>query len=107
MEAFDQPWKARYEGSVGAYWGIYDVERKPKFEFVAPIVRVPAWQTLAGISVAIAAVLLGMFYMNSSSLGTRGRSLLAIPVAQCNRGGRNEHQQNTKRQRESISQVWP
>jgi exo-beta-1,3-glucanase (GH17 family)/cellulose synthase/poly-beta-1,6-N-acetylglucosamine synthase-like glycosyltransferase len=78
MEAFDQPWKARYEGSVGAYWGVYDVERRPKFEFVAPIVRVPAWQTLAGISVAIAALLLGMFYMNSSTLGTRGRSLLAI-----------------------------
>ena len=80
MEAFDQPWKARYEGSVGAYWGIYDVERKPKFEFVAPIVRVPAWQTLATISVAIAVVLLGMFYMNSRTLGTRGRSLLAIVV---------------------------
>ena len=80
MEAFDQPWKARYEGSVGAYWGIYDVERKPKFEFVAPIVRVPAWQMLASISVGIAVVLLGMFYMNSSTLGTRGRSLLAIVV---------------------------
>jgi exo-beta-1,3-glucanase (GH17 family)/cellulose synthase/poly-beta-1,6-N-acetylglucosamine synthase-like glycosyltransferase len=80
MEAFDQPWKARYEGSVGAYWGIYDVERRAKFEFVEPIVRVAAWQTLAGISVAIAALLLGMFYMNSSTLGTRGRSLLAIVV---------------------------
>src|SRR5690606_22560268 len=80
MEAFDQPWKVRYEGAVGAYWGIYDVERRPKFEFVAPIVRVPAWQTLAAISVAIAALLLGMFYMNSSTLGTRGRSLLAIVV---------------------------
>ena len=39
MEAFDQPWKARYEGAVGAYWGVYDVTRQPKFEFVAPIVR--------------------------------------------------------------------
>lgn len=80
MEAFDQPWKARYEGAVGAYWGIYDVQRKPKFAFVEPIVRIPAWQTLAGISVAIAALLLGMFYVNSSTLGTRGRSLLAIVV---------------------------
>jgi exo-beta-1,3-glucanase (GH17 family)/cellulose synthase/poly-beta-1,6-N-acetylglucosamine synthase-like glycosyltransferase len=80
MEAFDQPWKARYEGAVGAYWGIYDVERRPKFAFVEPIVRIAAWQTLAGISVAIAALLLGMFYMNSSTLGTRGRSLLAIVV---------------------------
>lgn len=80
MEAFDQPWKARYEGAVGAYWGIYDVERRPKFSFDQPIVRVPAWQTLAGISVVIAVLLLGMFYMNSSTLGTRGRSLLAIVV---------------------------
>jgi exo-beta-1,3-glucanase (GH17 family)/cellulose synthase/poly-beta-1,6-N-acetylglucosamine synthase-like glycosyltransferase len=80
MEAFDQPWKARYEGAVGAYWGIYDVERRPKFAFVEPIVRIRAWQTLAGISVAIAALLLGMFYVNSSTLGTRGRSLLAIVV---------------------------
>ncbi len=78
MEAFDQPWKARYEGAVGAYWGVYDIERQPKFEFIAPIVRVPAWQTLAGISVAIAVLVLGMFYANSSTLGTRGRSLLAI-----------------------------
>lgn len=80
MEAFDQPWKARYEGAVGAYWGIYDVERRPKFAFVEPIVRIAAWQTLAGISVAIAALLLGMFYANSNTLGTRGRSLLAIVV---------------------------
>ncbi|MEJ2440621.1 MAG: beta-(1-3)-glucosyl transferase, partial [Gammaproteobacteria bacterium] len=32
MEAFDQPWKTDFEGSVGAYWVVYDVERHPKFE---------------------------------------------------------------------------
>jgi exo-beta-1,3-glucanase (GH17 family) len=33
MEAFDQPWKAHQEGAVGAYWGVYDVNRhlKPAF----------------------------------------------------------------------------
>src|SRR5262249_26039218 len=80
MEAFDQPWKVRYEGAVGAYWGVYNVNRQPKFEFVKPIVRIPQWHVLAGISVAIAAVLLGLLYVNSSTLGTRGRSLLAIVV---------------------------
>ena len=54
MEAFDQPWKARYEGAVGAYWGVYDVDREPKFAFVEPIVRIPQWQTLAAISVVLA-----------------------------------------------------
>jgi exo-beta-1,3-glucanase (GH17 family)/cellulose synthase/poly-beta-1,6-N-acetylglucosamine synthase-like glycosyltransferase len=80
MEAFDQPWKARYEGAVGAYWGIYNVAREPKFAFVEPIVRIPQWQTLAGVSVAIAALLLGLFYVHSRTLGTRGRSFLAIVV---------------------------
>ena len=80
MEAFDQPWKARYEGAVGAYWGVYNVDREPKFEFIKPIVRIPQWHTLAGISVAVAALLLGLLYVNSSTLGTRGRSFLAIVV---------------------------
>jgi len=78
MEAFDQPWKAQYEGAVGAYWGIYDVDREPKFAFVEPIVRIPQWQTLAGISVVLATMLLSLFFANSRSLSTRGRSLLAI-----------------------------
>ena len=42
----------------------------PKFEFAAPIVRVPEWHVLAGVSVVIAAVLLGIFFVNSSTLGT-------------------------------------
>ena len=52
MEAFDQPWKAYQEGAVGSYWGVYDVNRQPKFAFTAPIVRVPEWHILAAMSVA-------------------------------------------------------
>jgi hypothetical protein len=33
MEAFDQPWKERSEGKVGAYWGVYDADREQKFAF--------------------------------------------------------------------------
>jgi len=80
MEAFDQPWKARDEGAVGSYWGIYDVNRQPKFAFTAPIVRIPEWHMLAAISVALALLLLGLFYVHSGSLRTRGRTLLAVVV---------------------------
>jgi exo-beta-1,3-glucanase (GH17 family)/cellulose synthase/poly-beta-1,6-N-acetylglucosamine synthase-like glycosyltransferase len=80
MEAFDQPWKARDEGAVGAYWGIYDVNRQPKFEFTEPIVRIPEWHLLATISVTLAVIMLGVFYMHSDSLRTRGRTLLAVVV---------------------------
>ena len=81
MEAFDQPWKARYEGAVGAYWGVYDVERQPKFEFVEPIVRIPEWQMLARISVVARGVAARCCsIVHSRTLGTRGRSLLALVV---------------------------
>jgi exo-beta-1,3-glucanase (GH17 family)/cellulose synthase/poly-beta-1,6-N-acetylglucosamine synthase-like glycosyltransferase len=80
MEAFDQPWKAYQEGAVGSYWGIYDVERKPKFEFTAAIVRVPEWHVLAAISVAVALLVLGVFYLDSDALRNRGRSFLALVV---------------------------
>ena len=80
MEAFDQPWKERSEGTVGAYWGVYDADRQPKFAFTKPIVRIPHWHVLAAASVITAAVLLWLFYFHSRTLRNRGRSFLAIVV---------------------------
>jgi exo-beta-1,3-glucanase (GH17 family)/cellulose synthase/poly-beta-1,6-N-acetylglucosamine synthase-like glycosyltransferase len=78
MEAFDQPWKAQSEGSVGAYWGVYDVDREAKFPFKAPIVRIPEWRTLAAIAVALALLLLTVFSLDGRRLANSGRSFLAI-----------------------------
>ncbi len=78
MEAFDQPWKAQNEGGVGAYWGVYDVDRKPKFSFAEPIVRVPDWHVLAVISILTSVIMLGMFCLNSKTLKTKGHGLLAL-----------------------------
>jgi exo-beta-1,3-glucanase (GH17 family)/cellulose synthase/poly-beta-1,6-N-acetylglucosamine synthase-like glycosyltransferase len=81
MEAFDQPWKAHdYEGAIGAYWGVYDAFRKPKFPFTSSIVRMPEWHMLAGISIALAALTLAVFFSHSSTLGYRGRFFLALVV---------------------------
>src|SRR5215472_8218790 len=80
MEAFDQPWKAYQEGAVGSYWGVYDVNRQPKFAFTEPIVRVPEWHILAAISVAVSLLVPGLVYLTSGSLRNRGRSFLAIVV---------------------------
>ncbi len=78
MEAFDQPWKATSEGAVGAYWGVYDVYRQPKFEFTQPIIKIPEWRILAGISVLVAVITLAMLITNSETLDLRGRSFLAV-----------------------------
>ncbi|MGD8588395.1 MAG: glycosyltransferase [Chromatiales bacterium] len=78
MEAFDQLWKAKNEGSVGSYWGVYNVEREPKFTFKEPIVEIPQWHTLAGISVLIAAITFSLLLIDSKTLTHRGRGFLAI-----------------------------
>jgi exo-beta-1,3-glucanase (GH17 family)/glycosyltransferase involved in cell wall biosynthesis len=52
IEAFDQPWKTRLEGRVGAYWGLWDTWREPKFAFTGPVQANPYWPyqaTLAAV----------------------------------------------------------
>lgn len=77
MEAFDQPWKRKIEGAVGAYWGVYNVERQSKFPFTSPIVEVPAWRILAGISVVITIITFAFLLIDSKTLRKRGRGFLA------------------------------
>ena len=50
MEAFDQPWKRNIEGSVGAYWGLYDAERHPKFPMVGPVAAMAQWDQAKPVS---------------------------------------------------------
>ena len=78
MEAFDQPWKAQSEGSVGAYWGVWNVDREAKFPFKASIVRIPEWRTLAAVAVALALILLAVFSLDGRRLANSGRSFLAV-----------------------------
>ncbi|MFZ5760464.1 MAG: glycosyltransferase [Thermodesulfobacteriota bacterium] len=78
MEAFDQPWKRVSEGAVGAYWGVYNVERQPKFPFTSPIVNIPEWRLLAAISAGIAIITFALLLIDSRTLRPRGRSFLAV-----------------------------
>ena len=77
MEAFDQPWKRTSEGSVGAYWGVYDASRQAKFPFTSPIVELPEWRVLAGISLVIAIITFALLLIDSRTLRKRGRGFLA------------------------------
>jgi cellulose synthase/poly-beta-1,6-N-acetylglucosamine synthase-like glycosyltransferase len=78
MEAFDQPWKTKIEGAIGAYWGVYDVEREPKFALTQPVVRIPNWHELAALSIGMAVLLLVLLYRDSSSLSSSGKGFLAL-----------------------------
>ena len=78
MEAFDQPWKRATEGGVGTYWGVYDVNREPKFSFTQPILDIPHWRQLAAISVLIAVIMLALLFRDSGAMRSRGRTFLAL-----------------------------
>ncbi|MGA9852971.1 MAG: glycosyltransferase [Gammaproteobacteria bacterium] len=81
MEAFDQPWKGNSaEGDVGSYWGVYNVYRQPKFTFTRPIVSIPNWRLLAGISVLVASLVLILVFWDSRQLKKRGLGFLAVIV---------------------------
>ena len=46
LEAYDQPWKGD-EGTVGAYWGLFDANGDPKFPFSGLFRTFPEWRSYA------------------------------------------------------------
>jgi exo-beta-1,3-glucanase (GH17 family) len=57
FEAFDQPWKRQFEGTVGGSWGLFDdVTRKPKFKWGGAVSNHPLWglQAVGGLVLAVA-----------------------------------------------------
>jgi exo-beta-1,3-glucanase (GH17 family) len=55
FEAFDQPWKIN-EGSVGAYWGIFDASRHAKFAWTGPVSD-PEYGKVAGLAILLGLLL--------------------------------------------------
>jgi exo-beta-1,3-glucanase (GH17 family) len=56
VEAFDQNWKARQEGTVGAAWGLLDAHREDKFELGKPVSAEPHWRMLFVLSTLVSAL---------------------------------------------------
>jgi exo-beta-1,3-glucanase (GH17 family) len=50
VEAFDQPWKTN-EGSVGAYWGIFDAHRHAKFSLLGSVQDSLIWKAAFALCV--------------------------------------------------------
>lgn len=58
IEAFDQDWKAKLEGTVGGHWGLYGADRVAKFSLAGPVVENRDWPRLYAISGGLALLLL-------------------------------------------------
>ncbi len=78
VEAFDQPWKT-FEGSVGAYWGLFDADRQLKFDLSGLVVE-PGQERLAGAALLLGTLLsLGLLALVRP---TFGQAFLVAAAAQ-------------------------
>ncbi|WP_454917138.1 glycoside hydrolase family 17 protein [Xanthobacter sediminis] len=60
IEAFDQPWKRRSEGTVGGHWGLIDAStRMPKFEWGQPVEDFPGWKMHVAVGLVVVALAFG------------------------------------------------
>jgi exo-beta-1,3-glucanase (GH17 family) len=81
VEAFDQPWKAKLEGTVGAFWGVVDVDRRVKFTMSGPVQDNPDWSRHALVSVLLGA-LATLAFLRRGDGYTPARGLAVAAFAQ-------------------------
>ncbi|MDB5598521.1 MAG: beta-(1-6) glucans synthase, partial [Xanthobacteraceae bacterium] len=63
IEAFDQPWKRGWEGTVGGHWGLFDAQtREPKFAWDGAVSNYPQWRRQAAGGVAMALVIFAVAF---------------------------------------------
>jgi exo-beta-1,3-glucanase (GH17 family)/cellulose synthase/poly-beta-1,6-N-acetylglucosamine synthase-like glycosyltransferase len=77
MEAFDQPWKRPLEGTVGAYWGLLDLDRGPKFSMSGPVVENVWWPAQATFAVLLAILPMAWFVSRRREVRSAGRLFYA------------------------------
>ena len=76
IEAFDQPWKRKLEGTVGGHWGLLDADaRLPKFSWGQPVSNHPQWHFQAAASATLATLVVIV-----SLIIARKRPAVAPPI---------------------------
>ncbi|MGZ5050609.1 MAG: glycosyltransferase family 2 protein [Methylobacter sp.] len=78
VEAFDQPWKMSIEGSAGAYWGIFNADRQPKYPMDGDVITMPNWEHWAGGAAIFSIVLMGVFLFTRRTMKLPGLLFFAL-----------------------------
>ena len=80
MEAIDQPWKRANEGRTGAYWGIFNADREPKFSFDGPVVPDRAWPRKATVASILALFPIIAFCIAFARFRPMGRLFFGVVI---------------------------
>jgi len=78
VEAFDQPWKIEIEGTAGAYWGLFNIDRQPKFPMEGDVLANPTWQNWATGAALLSFILMATFLFTRKSLKLPGKFFFGI-----------------------------
>ena len=83
MKAIDHPWKVEIEGWAGAYWGMFNADREPKFALEGLVQRDPHWSKKASNAgvLALLPMFLIAFFLTDWSIA--GRIFLAGMIQAC------------------------
>ncbi len=77
IEAFDQPWKIALEGRAGAYWGLWNTWREPKFAMSGPVAADPYWRQKAALAALLGIACALPFLLAAPGLRLAARLALA------------------------------
>jgi exo-beta-1,3-glucanase (GH17 family) len=84
FEAYDEPWKRAWEGTVGGYWGLVDgADRKPKYPAGAAISNYPFWklQMASGLVLCICVFGAALLTLERRLYPSRLSSWVAVAIS--------------------------
>ncbi|HTH16867.1 MAG TPA: glycosyltransferase [Magnetospirillum sp.] len=81
VEAFDQPWKVNLDNTASEkHWGIFTVDRKPKFNWIGPVIEFKEWPFQAAAATLIAILPVIWFLGKWKELRLPGKIFFAMLV---------------------------
>ena len=81
VEAFDQPWKVNLDGTASEkHWGVFTVERTPKFDWIGPVIEFQEWPFQAAAATLIAFIPVVWFLMRWKNLRLPGKVFFGMLV---------------------------
>jgi glucan 1,3-beta-glucosidase len=84
IEAYDQPWKRRLEGTVGGYWGLFDsIKRQVKYPPGVAISNYPAWklQMAGGMALSVATFFVAWLTLRRRPWTPRPSAWFAVAIS--------------------------
>ncbi|WP_407154122.1 beta-(1-6) glucans synthase [Bradyrhizobium sp. STM 3557] len=89
IEAYDQPWKRKLEGTVGGYWGLFDAARRAlKYPPGEPVSNFPLWklQMAGGMGLSFLVFLTGWLTVRRKPWPPGLAAWLAVAVSATSAG---------------------